>query len=135
MLQGEISEVSEQLEVRQRSELEVLTQAEVRLSADFRKRCEQAVRWSRLLLRAERGSLAFWQRWLQVPWVRKRIGNSVWPWVLLDELRDCQRRRQTLSREHLNSHRSLALKRLLVADRGLFVRYNQACLLYTSRCV
>ena len=46
--------------------------------------------------------------------------------MLLDELRDCQRRRQTLSREHLNSHRSLALKRLLVADRGLFVRYNQA---------
>ncbi|ALN18256.1 DEAD/DEAH box helicase [Ectopseudomonas mendocina] len=126
MLQGEISEVSEQLEARQRSELEVLTQAEVRLSADFRKRCEQAVRWSRLLLRAERGSLVFWQRWLQVPWVRKRIGNSVWPWVLLDELRDCQRRRQSLSREHLNSHRSLALKRLLMTDRGLFVRYNQA---------
>ncbi|MDN5517981.1 MAG: AAA family ATPase, partial [Pseudomonas sp.] len=126
LLQGEISDVSEQFEVRQRSELEVLTQAELRLSTDFRKRCEQAIRWSRLLLRAERGSLAFWQRWLQVPWVRKRIGSSVRPWALLDELRDCQQRRQLLSREHLNSHRSLALKRLLVSDRALFVRYNQA---------
>ena len=126
MLQGEIAEISEQLEARQRSELDVLTQAEQRLSADFRERCEQAVRWSRLLLRAERGSLAFWQRWLQVPWVRKRVGSSVRPWALLDELRDSQQRRQLLSREHLNSHRSLALKRLLMTDRGLFVRYNQA---------
>src|SRR5690606_6011285 len=126
LLQGEISEVSEQLEARQRSELEVLTQAEQRLSSDFRKRCEQAVRWSRLLLRAERGSLVFWRRWLQLPWVRKRVGASVRPWALLDELRDSQRRRQMLSREHLNSHRSLALKRLLMTDRGLFVRYNQA---------
>ncbi|MDU9409447.1 ATP-binding protein [Pseudomonas sp. zfem001] len=126
LLQGEFEWVSEQVEERQRSELEVLTEAERRLSADFRKRCEQAVRWSRLLLRAERGSLAFWQRWLQVPWVRKRIGNSVRPWALLDELRDCQQRRQLLSREHLNSHRALNLKRLLVSDRALFVRYNQA---------
>lgn len=126
LLQGEFEWVSEQAEERQRSELDVLTQAERRLSADFRKRCEQAVRWSRLLLRAERGSLAFWQRWLQVPWVRKRIGSSVRPWALLDELRDCQRRRQLLSREHLNSHRALNLKRLLVSDRALFVRYNQA---------
>ncbi|RRV30181.1 AAA family ATPase [Pseudomonas sp. o96-267] len=126
LLQGEFEWVSEQVEERQRSELEVLTEAERLLSADFRKRCEQAVRWSRLLLRAERGSLAFWQRWLQVPWVRKRIGNSVRPWALLDELRDCQQRRQLLSREHLNSHRALNLKRLLVSDRALFVRYNQA---------
>lgn len=126
LLQGEFEWVSEQVEERQRSELEVLTEAELRLSADFRKRCEQAVRWSRLLLRAERGSLAFWQRWLQVPWVRKRIGSSVRPWALLDELRDCQQRRQLLSREHLNSHRALNLKRLLVSDRALFVRYNQA---------
>nr|WP_302054888.1 AAA domain-containing protein [Pseudomonas sp. KHPS1] len=126
LLQGEFEWVSEQAEERQRSELQVLTQAERRLSVDFRQRCEQAVRWSRLLLRAERGSLAFWQRWLQVPWVRKRIGTSVRPWALLDELRDCQRRRQQLSREHLNSHRALNLKRLLVSDRALFVRYNQA---------
>ena len=126
LLQGEFEWVSEQVEERQRSELEVLTEAERRLSADFRKRCEQAVRWSRLLLRAERGSLAFWLRWLQVPWVRKRIGSSVRPWALLDELRDCQQRRQLLSREHLNSHRALNLKRLLVSDRALFVRYNQA---------
>nr|WP_260679056.1 ATP-binding protein [Pseudomonas mendocina] len=126
LLQGEFEWVSEQVEERQRSELEVLTEAERRLSADFRKRCEQAVRWSRLLLRAERGSLAFWQRWLQVPWVRKRIGSSLRPWALLDELRDCQQRRQLLSCEHLNSHRALNLKRLLVSDRALFVRYNQA---------
>ncbi|QMV62249.1 AAA domain-containing protein [Pseudomonas berkeleyensis] len=126
LLQGEFENVSEQAEERQRSELQVLTQAEQRLSADFRERCEQAVRWSRLLLRAERGSLAFWRRWLQVPWVRKRIGSSVRPWVLLDELRYCQQRRQRLSREHLNSHRALNLKRLLLSDRALFVRYNQA---------
>ncbi|WP_333984815.1 DEAD/DEAH box helicase [Ectopseudomonas khazarica] len=126
MLQGEISDVSDQLEARQRSELEVLTQAERRLSGDFVARCEQAVRWSRLLLRAERGSLAFWRRWLQVPWVRRRVGSSVRPWALLDELRECQQRRQQLSREHLNSHHSLALKRLLMTDRSLFVRYNQA---------
>ncbi|MGG2396480.1 DEAD/DEAH box helicase [Pseudomonas sp. SH1-B] len=126
MLQGEISDVSEQLEARQRGELEVLQQAERRLSEDFRKRCEQAVRWSRLLLRAGRGSLPFWRRWLQVPWVRRRIGTSVRPWALLDELRDCQQRRQRLGREHLNSHHSLALKRLLMTDRGMFVRYNQA---------
>lgn len=126
LLQGEFENLSEQLEQRQRSELDVLQQAERRLSADFARRCAQAVRWSRLLLRAERGSLAFWQRWLQVPWVRKRIASSVRPWALLDELRDCQQRRQRLSREHLNSHRSLTLKRLLLNDRGLFVRYNQA---------
>lgn len=126
LLQGEFEWVSEQTEERQRSELQVLQQAERRLSADFRRRCEQAVRWSRLLLRAERGSLPFWRRWLQVPWVRRRIGASVRPWALLDELRDCQQRRQRLSREHLNSHRALGLKRLLVSDRALFVRYNQA---------
>lgn len=126
LLQGEFENVSEQLEADQRSELQVLTRAERRLSADFRVRCEQAVRWSRLLLRAERGSLAFWQRWLQVPWVRRRIGGSVRPWGLLDELRDCQQRRQRISREHLNSHRALNLKRLLLSDRSLFVRYNQA---------
>lgn len=126
LLQGEYENVSEQAEALQRSELQVLTEVERRLSADFRVRCEQALRWSRLLLRAERGSLAFWQRWLQVPWVRKRVGASVRPWALLDELSECQQRRQRLSREHLNSHRSLALKRLLLSDRGLFVRYNQA---------
>lgn len=126
LLQGEIADIADTSEALQRQELKLLQQVEQRLAARFGKRSAQALRWSRLQLRAERGSLGFWQRWLQMPWVRRCMGASVRPWALLDELRDCQQRRERLSREHLNSHRALGLKRLLLQDRGLFVRYSQA---------
>jgi len=125
-LQGELETVEERSEREQRRELNGLQRGEQRFSRAFRRRGEQALAWSRLLLRAERGSLNFWQRWLQVPWVRKRIASSARPWALLDELRECQQRRQRLSRDYLNTRRALGLQRLLARDRQTFVHYNQA---------
>ena len=126
LLQGELTSVDEQAEPQQEQALRKLIDKERRLAKALGQRNEQALRWSRLILRADRGALGFWQRHLLLPWVRRRVRGSVRPWVLLDELRECQQRREQLSRDYLNTRRASRLQRLLAADRQLFVQYNQA---------
>ncbi|UQY36745.1 AAA family ATPase [Pseudomonas fulva] len=126
LLQGESTSVEAPAEQQQEQALRELIDEERRLAEALGKRNRQALRWSRLILRADRGALGFWQRHLLLPWVRRRVRGSVRPWVLLDELRECQQRREQLSRDYLNTRRASRLQRLLAADRQLFVQYNQA---------
>ncbi|TBU75422.1 DEAD/DEAH box helicase [Phytopseudomonas daroniae] len=126
LLQGELESVEADAEERQKTALRGLMQEERRLAAALGVRSEQALRWSRLILRAERGTLGFWRRHLLLPWVRRRIRGSAKPWALLDELRECQQRRERLSRDYLNTRRGSRLQQLLSKDRQLFVQYNQA---------
>ncbi len=133
LLQGELTPIDENAERQQEQALRRLIDEERHLAAALGKRGDQALRWSRLILRDDRGALGFWRRHLLLPWVRRRIRGSVRPWVLLDELRDCQQRRERLSRDYLNTRRSARLQRLLAADRQLFVQYNQAIRARQSR--
>ncbi|MBB4816997.1 hypothetical protein HNP29_000354 [Pseudomonas alcaligenes] len=126
LLQGELPPLEEGAVARQQRALKDLLDEEAALSRAFDKRSRQALRWSGLLVRAERGTLAFWQRWLQVPWVERRVRGSVRHWQILDDLRDCQRRREAHSRQYIDSLRVERLQRLLDSDRQTFVRYNQA---------
>ncbi len=126
LLQGELAVPATGLERRLRGQLQRLLKRERVMAADFRRGGARAERWSRLLLRAERGTLAFWQRWLQLPLARRGIRSSVRPWILLDELRESQQSRERLSREYLNVRRRSQLQRLLARDREVLVRYNQA---------
>jgi hypothetical protein len=126
LLQGELAIPEDGAEKRLSRELERLVAQERSLAAGFRRRGARAERWSHLLLRAERGALPFWQRWLQLPLARRAVRVSARPWALLDELRECQQRRERLSREYLNVRRRTRLQRLLSSNRDTFVRYNQA---------
>ncbi|WP_339522586.1 DEAD/DEAH box helicase [Pseudomonas sp. EA_35y_Pfl2_R111] len=126
LLQGELAVPEAGAEKRLYQELQQLLKQEQSLAGRFRRRGARAERWSHLLLRAERGSLPFWRRWLQLPLARYRVRNSARPWGLLDELRECQQRRERLSREYINVRRRSRLQRLLSRDRDTLVRYNQA---------
>jgi hypothetical protein len=133
LLQGDLPKASSRAEERLAVELQRLEARERRLREGFQKRCAQALRWSALLARGERGALGFWQRHLQLPWALRLVRGSARPWALLDELRECQRRRQALSREHINCRRATRLGRLLGTERSTFVRYHQALRARTSQ--
>nr|WP_288355036.1 AAA domain-containing protein [uncultured Pseudomonas sp.] len=126
LLQGQVPNAQADTELELQRELRQLIDQERRQAKALARRGEQALRWSRLILRAERGTLGFWRRHLLLPWVRRRVRGSVRPWALLDELRDCQQRRERLSRDYLNTRRATSLSGLLAGNRQLFVQYNQA---------
>lgn len=126
LLQGQLPNAQADTERELQRELRQLIDQELRQAKALARRGEQALRWSRLILRAERGTLGFWRRHLLLPWVRRRVRGSVRPWALLDELRDCQQRRERLSRDYLNTRRAASLSGLLAGNRQLFVQYNQA---------
>lgn len=126
LLQGQLPNAQADTERELQRELRQLIDQERRQAKALARRGEQALRWSRLILRAERGTLGFWRRHLLLPWVRRRVRGSVRPWALLDELRDCQQRRERLSRDYLNTRRAASLSGLLAGNRQLFVQYNQA---------
>ncbi|OLU24779.1 AAA family ATPase [Pseudomonas sp. PA15(2017)] len=126
LLQGQLPNAPAETEVNLQHELRQLIDQERRQAKALARRGEQALRWSRLILRAERGTLCFWRRHLLLHWVRRRVRGSVRPWALLDELRDCQQRRERLSRDYLNTRRATSLSGLLAGNRQLFVQYNQA---------
>ena len=126
LLQGQLPSVTADAELQLQRALQQLIEQEQRQARALARRSEQALRWSRLILRAERGTLGFWRRHLLLPWVRRRVRHSVRPWALLDELRECQQRRERLSRDYLNTRRAASLSGLLAGNRQLFVQYNQA---------
>ncbi|KAB0546843.1 AAA family ATPase [Pseudomonas argentinensis] len=126
LLQGQLPSVTADAELQLQRALQQLIEQEQSQAKALARRSEQALRWSRLILRAERGTLGFWRRHLLLPWVRRRVRHSVRPWALLDELRECQQRRERLSRDYLNTRRAASLSGLLAGNRQLFVQYNQA---------
>lgn len=126
LLQGQVPDTSTDVEQGLQRQLRHLIKLERRQARDLATRCGQALRWSRLILKAERGTLDVVRRHLLLPWVRWRVRDSVRPWALLDELRDCQQRRERLSRDYINARRASSLGGLLAGKRQLFVQYNQA---------
>ena len=109
-----------------RQQLQALVHAERARARAFRQRGANALRWSSLIVRAERRALGFWERWWLLPRARKQVREAVRPWELLDRLRQCQRERERSSQSYLSLRRKEQLGYLVATERATLVRYNQA---------
>jgi len=109
-----------------RQRLQELVGEEQDLAKAFLQRGVNALRWSSLMVRAERRALGFWERWWVLPRARRKVREAIRPWELLDSLRECQRQREYTSRDYISLRRKEQLGYLVATERPTLVRYNQA---------